>query len=234
VAPRRIFVTQSAAFRRQRTTVRGTPVAPQWRVLFRLPTRRPKVAAAKGGRRRTTAPPAARGTVSAQALADLATANTPDDAMALALAAVRDNFGAAAVAYCLFDPRRRTLRLAAEVGLSDDGCTHLRSAREGVPVGWDMPLHSLLNRRTYLIDSAARNRYVPPLVDNPATIGTVACVPVEAQEKPVGSLIVVTRAPRRLDERDILALRPVLRALAQLTHDLRRRAGDLWAASLAS
>jgi len=75
---------------------------------------------------------------------------------------------------------------------------------------------------------------VPPLVDNPATIGTLACVPVEAQERPVGSLIVVTRAPRRLDERDILALRPVLRELAQLTHDLRRRAGDIWAASLAS
>jgi GAF domain-containing protein len=208
-------------------------------VLFRLPTRRSKVAAAKGARRKAAAAPAAPGGgVSGQALAErlkaIATANTPDDAMALALSTARDHFGAAAVAYCLFDPRRRTLRLAAEDGLSDEGCTHLRSAREGVPVGWDMPLHSLLNRRTYLIDSAARNRYVPPLVDNPATIGTLACVPVEAQERPVGSLIVVTRAPRRLDERDILALRPVLRELAQLTHDLRRRAGDIWAASLAS
>ncbi|HLY38637.1 MAG TPA: hypothetical protein VKU61_11420, partial [Candidatus Binatia bacterium] len=65
-------------------------------------------------------------------------------------------------------------------------------------------------------------------------IGTVACVPVEAGTQPVGSLILVTRAPRRLDERDVLALHPVLRALAVLTHDLRRRAGDIWAASLAS
>jgi len=207
-------------------------------VRFRLPTRRPKLAAVKSGRRKATEPAAPGGGVSGQALAErlkaIATANTPDDAMALALSTARDHFGAAAVAYCLFDPRRRTLRLAAEVGLSDEGCSHLRSAREGVPVGWDMPLHSLLNRRTYLIDSAARNRYVPPLVDLPGSIGTVACVPVEAGTQPVGSLILVTRAPRRLDERDVLALRPALRTLAALTHDLRRRAGDLWAASLAS
>ena len=206
---------------------------------FRLPTRRPKLAAVKSGRRKATGPAAPSGqSPSSGALGErlkaIATANTPDDAMALALETVRDHFGAAAVAYCLFDPRRRTLRLAAEVGLSDAGCSHLRSAREGVPVGWDMPLHSLLNRRAYLIDSAARNRYVPPLVDRPETIGTVACVPVEAGTQPVGSLILVTRAPRRLDERDVLALQPVLRALAVLTHDLRRRAGDIWAASLAS
>jgi GAF domain-containing protein len=164
----------------------------------------------------------------------ISTEHTPDESMHLALQALREEFGTVAAAFCLFDPRRRALRLAAEVGLSDEGCRQLRSAKENVPVGWDIPLHSLLNRRVYLIDSASRNRYVPPLVDGPTSIGTVACFPVYAGEVPIGSLLLITRAPKRLDERDVLALRPALRALAILTHDLRRRAGDLWAASLAS
>ena len=40
------------------------------------------------------------------------------------------------------------------------------------------PLHSLLNKRVYLIESAAKNRYVPPLVDDVANVRAVACVPL--------------------------------------------------------
>jgi len=207
-------------------------------VLFGLTKRRRKVVALRTVRGKAPATPASAPSASSHALGDrlraVATTKTPDEAMALALQIIREQFGAMAVAFCLFEPRHRTLRLAAEIGLSDEGCNHLRTARDGVPVGWDMPLHSLLNRRAYLIDTAARNRYVPPLVEHPASIGTLACIPVEAETRPVGSLILITRAPRRLDERDVLALRPALRALALLTHDLRQRAGDIWAASLAS
>ena len=161
-------------------------------------------------------------------LKDIATTHTPEDAMALVLQEVVDSLRAAAAAYCLYDPRQHTLCLAAEVGISDEGCQHLRRTREGVPIGWDMPLHSLLNRRTYLIESAPRNRYVPPLVERPGSIGTVACLPIHAGELSLGSLIVVTRSPRCLDEKDLAALEPALRALAGLTQELRRRAGDAW------
>ena len=155
-------------------------------MLFRLVT----------GRRTRKATAAARGVTPAPArhptriaarieerLRAINSDHTPDESMGLALQALREEFGAVAAAFCLFDPRRRALRLAAEVGLSDEGCRHLRSAREGVPVG---------------------------------------------------SLILITRAPRRLDETDVGALRPALRALALLTHDLRRRAGDIWSTPLAS
>jgi len=207
-------------------------------VLFGLTKLRRKVVPLRAVRGKAPATPTSAPSASSRALGDrlraVATTKTPDEAMALALQIIREEFGAMAVAFCLFEPRYRTLRLAAEIGLSDEGCNHLRTARDGVPVGWDMPLHSLLNRRAYLIDTAARNRYVPPLVEHPASIGTLACIPVEAETRPVGSLILITRAPRRLDERDVLALRPARRALALLTHDLRQRAGDTWAASLAS
>jgi GAF domain-containing protein len=174
--------------------------------------------------------PAARKPLGAlhERLKDITATRTPEDAMALVLQEVVDAVRAAAAAYCLYDPREQTLCLAAEVGISDEGCQHLRRAREGVPIGWDMPLHSLLNRRTYLIESAPRNRYVPPLVEQPGSIGTVACLPVHAGELSFGSLIVVTRAPRCLDEKDLATLEPALRALGGLTQELRRRAGDAW------
>lgn len=206
-------------------------------VLFKLITGRRGGKTAPAARRSSGALPAraarAAGRIE-ERLQAISTEHTPDEAMTLALTALCEELGAVAAAFCLFDPRRRALRLAAEVGISDEGCRHLRSAKENVPVGWDMPLHSLLNRRAYLIDSASRNRYVPPLVDQPGTIGTLACIPVYAGEAPVGSLILVTRAPKHLDERDVVTLRPALRALAILTHDLRRRAGDIWSAPLAS
>ena len=177
-----------------------------------------------------TPAPAARKPAAAlgERLKDIATTHTPEDAMALVLQEVVDALRAAAAAYCLYDPRQHTLCLAAEVGISDEGCQHLRRTREGIPIGWDMPLHSLLNRRTYLIESAPRNRYVPPLVERPGSIGTVACVPVHAGEFSLGSLIIVTRSPRCLDEKDLAVLDPALRALAGLTQELRRRAGDAW------
>jgi GAF domain-containing protein len=156
----------------------------------------------------------------------VAATKEPEEAIGEALGVVVEELGAMAAAYCLFDARTRTLRLAAEVGLSEQGCRNLRSARDGLPVGWDMPLHSLLNRRAYLIETASRNRYVPPLVEHPASIGTLACVPVEAEGRPLGSLIVVTRVPRRLADADVAALRPVLAVLATLTFALRRRAGE--------
>ncbi len=107
-------------------------------------------------------------------------AAAPEDMLEPALAAVLEASRASAGALCLFDQRHELLRLAAEVGLSDDGCKRLRQIRRGGMAGWDMPLHSLLNRRVYLIESAAKNRYVPPLVEAAASVTTIACVPLYA------------------------------------------------------
>src|SRR5262245_12024847 len=81
----------------------------------------------------------------------------PEDALEPALRAVLEVLGMKAGALCVFDPRHELLWLAAEVGLSDEGCRQLRNVRRGTGLTWDMPLHGLLNRRAYLIDSASKN-----------------------------------------------------------------------------
>src|SRR5437870_4718086 len=130
-------------------------------------------------------------------------AAAPEDMLEPALAAVLEASHAGAGALCLFDQRHELLRLAAEVGLSDEGCKRLRQIRRGGMAGWDMPLHSLLNRRVYLIESAAKNRYVPPLVEAAASVTTVACVPLYAGTTPVASIVLVAMAPQRITEKQI-------------------------------
>src|SRR5262249_22827290 len=132
--------------------------------------------------------------------------------------------GAAAGAVCLFDSRREVLRLAAEEGLSDEGCRQLRTVRRGDIASWDMPLHGLMNRRAYLIESAAQNRYVPPLVEAGAAVRTVACLPIFTGSALFGSLVLITRPPRAFTERDLAGLQQPLRTLAHLIEGVRRQA----------
>src|SRR5213592_4091203 len=149
-------------------------------------------------------------------------AAAPEDMLEPALAAVLEASHAAAGALCLFDQRNELLRLAAEVGLSDEGCKRLRQVRRG-GAGWDMPLHSLLNRRVYLIESAAKNRYVPPLVEAAASVTTIACVPLYAGTTPVASIVLVAVAPERITEQQIGPLSEPLRELARMIEAARRR-----------
>ena len=148
------------------------------------------------------------------------------DGLEPALHAIIEATGAAAGAVCLFDSRREVLRLAAEEGLSDEGCRQLRTVRRGDIASWDMPLHGLMNRRAYLIESAAQNRYVPPLVEAGAAVRTVACLPVYTGSVPVGSLVLITRTPRAFTERDLGGLQQPVRELAQLIEAVRRQAGE--------
>src|SRR5436309_2647061 len=151
-------------------------------------------------------------------------AAAPEDMLEPALAAVLEASRASAGALCLFDQRHELLRLAAEVGLSDEGCKRLRQIRRGGMAGWDMPLHSLLNRRVYLIESAAKNRYVPPLVEAAASVTTIACVPLYAGTTPVASIVLVAMAPERITEQQIGPPSEPLRALARMIEAARRRA----------
>ena len=150
-------------------------------------------------------------------------AAAPEDMLEPALAAVLEASHAGAGALCLFDQRHELLRLAAEVGLSDEGCKRLRQVRRGGMAGWDMPLHSLLNRRVYLIESAAKNRYVPPLVEAAASVTTIACVPLYAGTTPVASIVLVAVAPERITEQQIGPLSEPLRELARMIEAARRR-----------
>ena len=109
----------------------------------------------------------------AQRLSEIAASVAPEDMLEPALRAIVTESGAAAGALCFFDSRQDLLRLAAEVGLSDEGCRQLRAVRRGAATGWDIPLHGLVNRRAYLIDSAAQNRYVPPLVEPPGSMRAI-------------------------------------------------------------
>ncbi len=154
-----------------------------------------------------------------------AAAAAPEEALEPALQLILEASGAHAGALCLFDRRHGLMRLAAEVGLSEEGCARLRSVRRGDPTAWDMPLHGLLNRRAYLIESAPRNRYVPRLIDPSTSVRSVACVPLYGAATPLGSVILITLAPRSLAERDIHALERPLRELARMIEAARRRGG---------
>ena len=70
----------------------------------------------------------------------------PEELIEAQLRAILETTGTSAGAVCLFDQHQELLRLAVEVGLSDEGCRRLRSVRRGAATTWDMPLHSLLNR----------------------------------------------------------------------------------------
>ena len=162
----------------------------------------------------------------AERLSEIAASEAPEDMLEPALRAIVTESGAAAGALCFFDSRQELLRLAAEVGLSDEGCRQLRAVRRGAATGWDIPLHGLLNRRAYLIDSAAQNRYVPPLVEPPGSMRAVLCVPLHAGPSPLGSLILVAVAPRCFSERDVHALEGPLGVLVKMIQATRRRGGE--------
>src|SRR5437867_4221690 len=166
----------------------------------------------------------------AAALADslraIAAREAPEDALQPALQAVLEATGAQAGALCLFDVRYGLLRLAAEVGISDEGCRALRSIRQDNARGWEMPLQCLRDRRTYLIDAASGGRQVPPLVEAGAAMRSVACVPLCAGETPLGSLVLVALAPRALSEHDLQQLAGPLDEVVRMIETARRpRAG---------
>jgi predicted nucleic acid-binding Zn-ribbon protein/CheY-like chemotaxis protein len=147
----------------------------------------------------------------------------PEELIEVQLRAILEATQTSAGAVCLFDQHQELLRLAVEVGLSDEGCRRLRTVRRGAATTWDMPLHSLLNRRVYLIESAAKNRYVPPLVDEVAMVRAVACIPLYDGSTPVGSLILVALAPRTFGERQIRMLEQPVRELVGHIIAMRKR-----------
>jgi chromosome segregation ATPase len=151
---------------------------------------------------------------------------SPEDALDPMVRAVMESMNACAGAVCLFDTHERMLRLAAESGLSDQGCRRLRSVREGDVDAWEMPLHGLVNGRAYLIENAYRNRFVPHLIDDPNEMSAVVCLPLSTREVPLASLILVARMPHTFDERRIHAVEGPLQEMARVIEAIRRHAEE--------
>ena len=167
----------------------------------------------------------------AERLRAIAGSEAPEDALQPALQAIVEAIGVQAGAICLFDVRYGLLRLATEVGISDEGCRSLRSIRQGDAKGWELPLQSLRDRRAYLIDAAQGAQHLPALVEAAAAMRSVACVPLSAAETPLGSLVLVALEPRALSERDIQQLEQPLAQVVRMIQAARRpRAGAAAAA----
>lgn len=137
----------------------------------------------------------------------------PEDALEPALRALLGASGAVAGAVCLFDCGDAILRLAAEIGLTDEGCVALRALRAGGE-GWDAPLATLRDRRARLAVPDA-----PPLTD-PAPVA-VACVPLIVADRPLGVAVLV--ASRELDDDDLDHARAAIAVLAGVVDQIHRR-----------
>ena len=130
--------------------------------------------------------------------------------------------GAAAGALCLLDPGVGRLRLAAEVGLSDEGCRRLRALGRAGGEGWPVPLESLRARLPRVVASSAASP-IPSLIDPSGVATTVACLPLLGDELPLGTVILVARVPASFPAERLEALRPALDALARTADDVLRR-----------
>ena len=157
--------------------------------------------------------------------ADAATSDTyataPEDALEPALRGLVEESGAVAGAVCLFDPGEGVLRLAAEIGLSDDGCRLLRAVRPGVSP-WEAPLVALLEQQTLVLEADA-GAELPPLANSSSSASTVACLPLYADGRPRGSVILVASragafAPDALED-----LGPALSEIEGVVEDIHRR-----------
>lgn len=153
-------------------------------------------------------------------------ANTasPEDALDPMLHAILEATGVVAGALCLYDAAQQVLHLAAQVGLTEAACRQLRTITRGDADSWGMPLHSMLNRRCYLIENAAQNRFVPPLIAEADTVETVACLPLYNADTPLASLILITCSPRVLGERELHGVEAPVHEIARVIETMRQRA----------
>jgi len=123
------------------------------------------------------------------------------DELLVRLDALVARSGAAAGAVCLFDVRERVLRLAAEVGLSDEGCRLLRVTR-GDATDWDPPLASLRAGQTSILHDDPRQP-LPPLMEAAGPMAAVACVPLHRDGHPLGTAVLVSAPPRTFTRESI-------------------------------
>src|SRR6185503_18189933 len=146
----------------------------------------------------------------------------PEDQLEPALRQLIAQSGAAAGALCLLDPRVGRLRLAAEVGLSDEGCRRLLSLGRAGGEHWSAPLESLRARLPRVVTASATSP-IPPLIDPSGVATTVACLPLLGDELPLGTVILVVRVPASFSPERLEGLRPALAALTRTADEVLKR-----------
>ncbi|MGH7821370.1 MAG: hypothetical protein ACREQ9_16520, partial [Candidatus Binatia bacterium] len=102
---------------------------------------------------------------SADALRELVAAGIEGPTATAALEATLDSVKIKHGALLIYDPDVQSLSLIAHRNLSPEAQAAMRSVRRGVAGAWDMPLHSLLQRRVYMIERPKENPFVPILLD---------------------------------------------------------------------
>jgi hypothetical protein len=149
-------------------------------------------------------------------------ATAAEDALEPALRIIMHAAGASAGAVCLFDPGEGLLSLAAEVGLSDEGCRRLRKVSRAAGA-WATPIESLLVRRIRVIDRAS-GASIPPLIEPAESISSVACLPLHVNGTPCASVVLVAVEPSTFGPDALVALGPALAELAKIIEGIAHRA----------
>ncbi len=132
-----------------------------------------------------------------------------EGAAAVALGAVLEAVRLRHGALFVYDSDRQSLSLLAQQGLSASAQAAVRLVRRGMSGVWDMPLHSLLQRRVYIIDRPKENPFVPVLLEgnDQNLLSNLAFIPLYSAGKASGVLLLVGSGARTIREPDILALR---------------------------
>src|SRR5262245_55496300 len=111
---------------------------------------------------------------------------SPEETLEPTLRAVLVASRTAAGAICLYDESEDVLRVALEIGLSDEGCRRLQRISLGDPTAWIAPLQSLHARRRQIIRRSS-SADMPRLLEPAEAISAIACIPVLADGRPRGS-----------------------------------------------
>jgi hypothetical protein len=147
---------------------------------------------------------------------------SPEDALEPALRAGLVARSAAAGGICLYEPSEGVLRLVLEVGLSDEGCRRLRRISLGDPAAWVAPLQSLLARRLRILERSSGDD-VPPLLEPADAISAIACIPLYAEERPRGSLILVGVGAMELNAVNLREADPAVIDITRIVESIGRR-----------
>ena len=114
-----------------------------------------------------------------------------------------------------YDADRQSLTLLAQRNLAEAAQTAMRKIQRGVTGSWDMPLHSLLQRRVYMIERPKENPFVPTLLDgtDQGVLTNLVFLPLYASGQASGVLLLAGSGSRAIREPDIVALREHARLL---------------------
>ncbi|MCW5890521.1 MAG: GAF domain-containing protein [bacterium] len=148
--------------------------------------------------------------------------HAPEERLDPALGTLVRSLGATGGAVCLFGWGEATLRLAAEVGLSDEGCRILRIMRAG-DGGWDAALACLRDRRPRVV-VASDEAPLPVLVPDGEPAGAIACLPLVVDGRPLAVVLLVGADADTFADAALVGGGERLAVIARLVETIHHRA----------